>query len=270
MNTNLFGRFIDTNSFIQRLDPRFKIVVNLLFTISVVLLNRPLSLLVAAVFVLLVVSLSRISLINYIIGLKLIIGIVIFSAALQLVFIRPTATQDLLFNIYGWTISKTAINNSIVVLVRFVLMIILTTAFTASTSSSQIAEAIRKLFLPLEKIKVPVENFSLMISIAIRFIPIIGDDYKTIVNAQKSRGLNFYTGGLIKRMKAFYPIIVPLLVQSINHALNLADVMTARGFVDSKNRTHFHQLHLTKRDYLSAVVVTSFIIAIIFLNYAKL
>ncbi|MDR2660613.1 MAG: energy-coupling factor transporter transmembrane protein EcfT [Lactobacillaceae bacterium] len=267
---NIFGRFVNTKSYVHNLDPRTKLVINFFFTIFLVFNNSFYQYLASTVLVLLAVFFSNLSLKTYLEGLKTIIFLIVFSFFLQVLFTHPNNANDTLIKFSIISISKTGFINALLVMYRFLLMVILTTVFTATTTSTQIAEAIRKVLLPLKKIHLPIESFSIMISIALRFVPILSDEFQEIMYAQKSRGLNLSTGSLLKRSKAFVPIFIPLIVQSFLKAENLADVMTVRGFNDPDKRTHFHQLKYRINDFLVYLLFLIYIILIILLNYAKL
>jgi energy-coupling factor transport system permease protein len=261
---SLFGRFVNINSPIHKLDPRTKLLVNLFFAILLIYLKSPADYFLAGLFVLISMLFSKISPIKYLEGLKAILFLIIFSMILQTIFTVPTNHNDLIWHFGFIKIAKSGIINGIAVAFRFLFMIFLTTVFTATTTSAQITESIRNLLKPLKIIKLPVEEFAIMLSIALRFIPILADEYQNIIDAQKSRGLNLTSGNLYVRAKKFIPIFIPLIVRSFQKAENLAEVMEVRGFKDADKRTHFHQLEYSYRDL---IVLIAFILLVIGIWY---
>lgn len=248
---SIFGRFIPTNSFIGRLDPRTKIIIDFFFVIVLFVAQSWLDYLWLALFILVAVIFSKIPLKIFLAGLKSIIFLVIFMIVLQFLLTPPTNHADMLLDL-GWLrISKAALGNAIIFALRFFFMILVTTLMTATTTPTAIADGISNLLEPLGKLGLDTKTFALLISMSLRFVPILSDEFSIIVDAQRSRGLSLKTGNLIKRVKALIPMIVPLISVAFNKALALADTMEVRGFVNAKNRTSFHHLAFHSLDWLT-------------------
>ena len=148
--------------------------------------------------------------------------------------------------------------------VRVILLIIGTSMLlTYTTSPIALTDGIERLLSPLKKIKLPVHSFAMMMSIALRFIPTLVEETEKIMNAQKSRGADFQSGGLIKRAKALIPILVPLFVSSFKRADELAVAMECRCYRGDKNRTKLVKLEYKSRDYLWLFGFALFLTAII-------
>ncbi|EHN59162.1 energy-coupling factor transporter transmembrane component T family protein [Oenococcus kitaharae] len=251
---SLFGRFIPTDSFIARLDPRTKIIIDFFFVIVLFLTQSWLDYALLALFVICGIIFSKIPFKIYLSGLKSIIFLVIFMILVQFLLTPPINQADILFK-FGWfKISMSALNNAAIFALRFFFMILVTTLMTATTAPTAIADGIASLLKPLGKLGLDTKTFALLISMSLRFVPILSDEFATIVDAQRSRGLSLRTGGLIKRVKALIPMIIPLISVAFNKALALADTMEVRGFVNAKNRTSFHHLHFQILDWLILTV----------------
>ncbi|MFT8813282.1 energy-coupling factor transporter transmembrane component T family protein [Oenococcus sp.] len=251
---SLFGRFIPTDSFIARLDPRTKIIIDFFFVLILFLTQSWLDYGVLALFVICAIIFSKIPLKIFLSGLKSIIFLVTFMILVQFLLTPPINQADILFS-FGWfKISLSALSNAAIFALRFFFMILVTTLMTATTAPTAIADGIASLLKPLGKLGLDTKTFALLISMSLRFVPILSDEFATIVDAQRSRGLSLRAGGLIKRVKALIPMIIPLISVAFNKALALADTMEVRGFVNAKNRTSFHHLHFQSLDWLILVI----------------
>lgn len=157
--------------------------------------------------------------------------------------------------------------NAIYVMIRFVLIILMSTILTLTTPPTSIANALESLLKPLKKIHVPVAELSLMLSIALRFVPLLMDETQKIMNAQKSRGMSFSTGGPIKRAKAIVPLLIPLFVGALQRALDLANAMEVRGFQDATQRTKYRVLSYGSNDRSAFIGLIGFTIIFIGIKF---
>ena len=256
------GQFFPGYSVIHRLDPRTKIISAILFIVAVFVANNPVSLLAVTLLSLVLVWISRISLSVVIKGLKPIILILIFTALLN-VFLTGGEGEPLvsfwIINIYTEGIIR-----AVFMAVRVLILIIGTSILlTYTTSPISLTDGLESLLSPLKVIKVPVHTFAMMMSIALRFIPTLVEETEKIMNAQKSRGADFSSGGLIKRAKALIPLLVPLFVSSFKRAEELATAMECRCYRGDKNRTKLVKLELRARDIVFMLVLIAFLAAII-------
>jgi energy-coupling factor transport system permease protein len=137
---------------------------------------------------------------------------------------------------------------------------------TYTTTPIALTDALESLLSPLKKIKVPVHDFAMMMTIALRFIPTLSEETEKIMNAQKARGADFTSGSLIQRAKALIPILVPLFVSAFNRAFELASAMECRCYHGGEGRTRLHELHFTAKDWIVMLCVVLFGIGIFFLN----
>ncbi|KRL04040.1 energy-coupling factor transporter transmembrane component T family protein [Liquorilactobacillus oeni] len=251
MNKIILGRYIPGKSFLHRLDPRSKLVLSFLFILIIFFANNWRTYILLGIFTFFCILLSKISLGFFLKGVRPLIWLILFTVVLQIFFTRggPTYWQ------FGpLSITHFGLVNGGYVFCRFVLIIFMSTLLTLTTSPLEIADALENLMLPLKKFKVPVYEISLMISIALRFVPTLMDETEKIMNAQRARGVNFGEGGLIKQLKAIVPLLIPLFVGAFNRAEDLATAMEARGYRGGEGRTkyRFHAWH--KNDTLSCII----------------
>ncbi len=256
------GQFFPGYSPIHKLDPRTKILLALAFIVAVFVANNPLSLLVVTLLSLVLVFISRISLSVVIKGLKPIIFILIFTALLN-VFLTG-GTGEPLVSFWVINIYTEGIIRAVFMGVRVLVLIIGTSILlTYTTSPISLTDGLESLLSPLKAIKVPVHTFAMMMSIALRFIPTLVEETEKIMNAQKSRGADFTSGGLVKRAKALVPLLVPLFVSSFKRAEELATAMECRCYRGDKNRTKLVKLEYRARDIISMLAFAVLIGAVI-------
>ena len=243
------GQFFPGYSVIHKLDPRTKIILSVLYIVAIFLANTPISFAFLLFFTLLIIFLSRISLRVTLKGIKPIIFILIFTSLLNLFLTKGKG--DPLVSFYFINIYEEGIVKAIFMSLRVVLLIIGTSMLlTYTTSPIMLTDGIESLLSPLKKIGVPVHTFAMMMSIALRFIPTLIEETEKIMNAQKSRGADFSSGGLIKRAKALVPILIPLFISSFNRADELATAMECRCYRGDKNRTKLVKFQFRCSDFI--------------------
>ena len=193
-----------------------------------------------------------------------------FTAVLN-VFLTSTPNSTPLFSWWIINIYEAGIYNAAFIVVRIIAMIIGTSVFlTYTTTPIQLTDAIEQLLAPLKVFKLPVHEFAMMMTIALRFIPTIIEETEKIMAAQKARGADFTTGSPIKRIKALIPIIIPLFISAFRRAGELATAMTCRCYRGGKGRTKLNRLKFGYRDLIIVVVAVLFIVGILLLNTLKL
>ncbi|MGX7051342.1 energy-coupling factor transporter transmembrane component T family protein [Leuconostoc palmae] len=248
MNNIMIGRFIPGESFIHRLDPRTKMIATFVYIFVMLWADSWQTYLWAAIFIFASIKLTSQPLKLYWDGLKPIFCLILFTVVLQLLFTPGTPT---LLKIGPLQITTTGVVNAVYVMIRFILIILMSTILTLTTPPTSIANAIESLLKPLKKIRVPVAELALMLSIALRFVPLLMDETQKIMNAQKSRGMSFSSGGPIKRAKAIIPLLIPLFIGALQRALDLANAMEVRGFKDAVQRTKYRVLKYNRVDYFA-------------------
>ena len=241
----LVGQYVETESIFHRLDPRTKLVSIMILILSFLMLETGISYVFATLFVFGILLLSKIPLRFFWRGLKPILFILMFTFLYNLVFTKGTV-------LWSWSfieVTVEGLHNGTRVVWRILLLVLLASMLTLTTKPLDIAHGLEKLLAPLSKLGVPVEQFSLMVVIAIRFIPTIMQELDRIRLAQKARGFDITALSLPKRIFAYIPIIVPLLFTTIQRAEQLSYAIDARAYGNGKGRTSYKQLQFQQKDY---------------------
>ena len=257
------GQFFPGFSPLHKLDPRTKIILSILFIVGVFFATSPAGFLIVTLVTVFLIAVSRISFKVVLRGIKPIIFILIFTSLIN-IFMTGGESKPLV-DFWIITIYKEGIIKAIFMSLRVILLIMGTSMLlTYTTSPISLTDGIESLLKPLKKIGVPVHLFAMMMTIALRFIPTLVEETEKIMNAQKSRGADFSSGGLIKRAKALIPILIPLFVSSFKRAEELATAMECRCYRGDKNRTKYVELKYKKRDLLwmiaSVLIFTSMVL----------
>ena len=256
------GQFFPGFSPLHRLDPRTKIICAIFFIVAVFVANNPVAFVFLMLFVGILVTISRISVRTILKGIKPIIFILIFTSLINL-FLTTGASEPLV-SFYFIKIYEEGIYRAIFMSIRVIILIIGTSVLlTYTTSPISLTDGIESLLKPLKKIGVPVHSFAMMMSIALRFIPTLVEETEKIMNAQKSRGADFSSGGLVKRAKALIPLLVPLFVSSFKRADELATAMECRCYRGDVNRTKLVKLEYKSLDVVYMLVFVFMLSAII-------
>jgi energy-coupling factor transport system permease protein len=259
------GQFFPGFSPLHKLDPRTKIILAILFIVAVFLVNNPAGFLLLLLFVVFLVAVSRISFKVVLRGIKPIIFVLIFTSLINL--FMTVGEGDPLFKLWIIKIYKEGIIKAVFMSVRVILLIVGTSMFlTYTTSPIALTDGIESLLKPLKYIGVPVHLFAMMMTIALRFIPTLVEETEKIMNAQKSRGADFTSGGLIKRAKALVPILIPLFVSSFKRAEELATAMECRCYRGDVNRTKYIELKYKSVDLVWFTLMLVFFATVILLR----
>ena len=257
------GQFFPGKSVVHRLDPRMKIILTGIFIVLLFMAKSIIALSVGIVFMLGAFLVSTIPFRLMLKSIKPIIPIIIFTAVLNLFFIT---TGDMLVHFWIIKITTGGVKTSIFMVVRIVCLIIGTSLLTYTTSPIALTDAIERLLSPLKRIKVPVHELSMMMTIALRFIPTLIEETDKIMSAQKARGADMETGSIIQRAKALVPILIPLFVSAFRRAEELAMAMECRCYHGGEGRTRLKQLHIALRDFIALLVTTVFLVGVILIN----
>ena len=244
------GQFFPGYSCIHKLDPRTKIVLAVLFIVSVFVANNPVSFSILLVFTALIIAISRISFKVIFKGIKPIIFILLFTALINL--FMTGGNGEPLVSFWIFKIYTEGIVRAVFMALRVIILIVGTSLLlTYTTSPISLTDGLESLLSPLKKINVPVHTFAMMMSIALRFIPTLVEETEKIMNAQKSRGADFTSGSLAKRAKALVPLLIPLFVSAFKRAEELATAMECRCYRGDYNRTKLVKLEMHIRDYVA-------------------
>ena len=247
MNNLVFGKYIPIDSLMHRLDPRAKLIGLFLMIAAVFIPRSWIVFGVIAVFLAIGLILAKIGIKMIVQSFKPMIMMMIFLLVINSLSIR---TGEVLFTIGTFNIYSDAIFNTLFVIVRLLLMISITTLLTATTKPLDLTMGIEWMLKPLEIIHFPTHEVAMMVSIALRFIPTIIEETIRIMNAQKSRGVDFENGKLTEKITAILSLIVPLFSVAFERAYELADAMEARGYVPGAERTRYHVLKFRLLDFL--------------------
>ncbi len=266
LNDVTFGQYYPTRSFVHNMDPRAKIVFMIAYIVAIFLASNFFGLAAVTAFLIFIVLLSRVPFGSVLRSVKMILFLIIFTAILNLFFYGGESSYEPLVHWWIITITYESIINMIFLAFRLFLLVMGTSVLTLTTTPVALTDGIESLLKPLKYIKFPVHELALIMSIALRFIPTLLDETNRIIAAQKARGADFETGGLIKRAKAMIPVLVPLLVSAFRRAEDLGDAMDARCYSGAKGRTKYKKLTFTWRDLLGLIVLAGLITGIVFLN----
>jgi len=257
------GQYFPGNSIIHRLDPRFKIVITVLYIIMLFAGGTYIALALGAVYTVIAIMLSRIKPKMFVKSIKPIMPFLIITAVINLLLI---SSGEVLWQWKFLKITSGGINISVFMIIRIVLLIAGTSLLTYTTSPITLTDAIERLLSPLKKLKFPVHELAMMMSIALRFIPTLIEETDKIMSAQKARGAEIDTGSFITRAKNLVSILVPLFISSFRRADELATAMECRCYNGGAGRTRLRQLKSSARDYVALFVTIAFLAAAIILS----
>ena len=256
------GQFFPGYSILHKLDPRTKIILAVLFIAAVFVANNPVTFLALLIFTVLLVFLGRISFKVILKSLKPLVFILVFTALLNV--FMTVGESDPIFEVGFIRIYTDGIVRAVFMSLRVIILIIGTSMLlTYTTSPIALTDGIESLLAPLKKVGLPVHTFAMMMSIALRFIPTLVEETEKIMNAQKSRGADFSSGGLIKRSKALIPLLVPLFVSAFKRADELATAMECRCYRGDKNRTKLVKLTFRPKDFIAIFLLSVILSAVI-------
>ena len=255
------GQMYPGNSVVHRLDPRFKIVFTLIFVVMLFSASSAAAMILNIAFVLFCYILAKIPLKMLWKTLKPVIPIVIFMTVFNVLFFGG---ETVLFKAWIFKVTLEGVMTAVFMIFRISLIIVGTSLLTYTTSSIELTDAIESLLSPLKKIRFPVHELAMMMTIALRFIPTLIEETGKIMSAQKARGADFESGNLIARAKALMPILIPLFISAIKRAGELATAMESRCYHNGIGRTRLKKLTSSKRDYVALAVMIA-LAAVVFL-----
>ena len=250
------GQYYPADSVIHKLDPRTKLFATLLFIISVFSFDGIVGFIVMTALLFGVIALSKVPLSFMLRGLKAIMILLVIAGLFNL-FLTP---GQVLWSIWKIHITREGLRNAVLMTIRMVYLIMGSSVMTLTTTPNQLTDGLEKALKPLQKINVPVHEIAMMMSIALRFIPILIEETDKIMKAQMARGADFETGGLVKKAKNMVPLLVPLFVSAFRRANDLALAMEARCYVGGEGRTKMMPLVYHKVDRLAYVVVIAYFV----------
>ena len=254
-----FGQYYPVESFVHRMDPRLKIIFLIAYIVAIFLAKEFLALGVCAFVLLLAIVFARIPAGKILRSIRGILFLVVFTAVLNIFFYQGDGDSPVLWEWKLLRVTQAGIVFSAFLVLRLFLLVTCSSMLTYTTTPVSLTDGIESLLTPLKWIKFPVHELALIMSIALRFIPILTDETERIMNAQKARGANFDTGGLGKRIKAIVPVLIPLLLSAFRRADELGDAMDARCYSGGKQRTKYKKLRFGWRDLIGFLLIVALV-----------
>lgn len=255
------GQYYPANSVLHRLDPRVKFVSTMIYIVSLFVFDSALGYTVAGLFLAGMIVISKVPFKFMVKGLKPIVMILLITLFFNLIF----TPGEVLWSFWIIQITKEGVELAAKMGIRLIFLIIGASIMTLTTTPNQLTDGLERLMRPLNKIHVPVHEIAMMMSIALRFIPILLEETDKIMKAQMARGADFETGGLIKKVKNMVPLLVPLFISAFRRANDLAMAMEARCYHGGDGRTQMKPLHYKGRDYVAYIIVFTYLaISIVF------
>ena len=263
------GQYFSGSSVLHRADPRSKLLFAIFYIVVLFFAKSAASFGFALVYTVLLIAISGVPVKTVLRSIKPLLFIILFTAALNIFW---TKGESLLFEWRFIHIYKEGVLFAAFMAIRIILLVVgMSVSLTYTTTPIALTDGIEQLLNPLKKIKVPVHDFAMMMTIAMRFIPTLIEETDKIMDAQKARGADFESGGLIKKAKALIPILIPLFVSSFKRADDLAIAMECRCYRGGEGRTKLKALRYGASDIvillLAAIFVSGIILCNIFLPY---
>ena len=256
------GQYYQTESVLHRLDPRMKILLTVGYIVMLFTVSNPLGLCVGILFLIFAYAISGIPPRMITKSLKPVIPIIIFTTVLNMFFVKG----DPLFDWWIFHISRQGLLTAVVMTIRIICLIAGTSLLTYTTSPITLTDGLERLMKPLKKVHFPVHELSMMMTIALRFIPTLIEETDKIMSAQKARGADLESGGIMQRARALVPILIPLFVSAFRRADELALAMECRCYRGDVGRTRMKQLHYSWQDGVAAALTIGCIAGVIMVN----
>ena len=241
------GQYFPQKSLLHSTDSRMKICLVVYAIVLLFMARNFASLALAVAYIGVGMAFSKISLKLYLKSVKPVLFLVVFTGVLNIFY----GTGEPLVQFGMFKITLAGIFNCIFVSVRIIALILASSVLTFTTSPTQLTDAIERLLKPLSKLRVPVHEFAMMMTIALRFVPLLLEETDKIMAAQKARGADMESGSLIQRIRALVPVLIPLFVSAFRRANDLALAMEARCYHGGERRTQMKPLRYQKRDWLA-------------------
>lgn len=261
-----FGQYYPVNSPIHRLDPRIKLISVVLYIVTLFFITTFTGFGVVALFLLLIVLISRVPLGKVLKSVRAIIFLLLFTLILSFLFYRGAPDKLIwewgIFHLY-WD----GLFNALKLCVRLLLLVMGPALLTLTTTPVELTDGLESLLKPLALIKLPVHELAIIMSIALRLIPTLMEETDKIISAQKARCADFESGNIFKRAVALLPVLIPLFVSSFRRAEELADAMDSRCYKGAKGRTRMKVLRFRIADLIAFLVMAALLVAMLFLKY---
>ena len=256
-----FGQYYEANSFVHKMDARVKLLILILYIVLVFVVKNFYGFLAVLAFLFIATLFSKVPILSLLKSIKAVFFIVVLTFILNIFFYRADDSKTLF-----WIITDKSLIFSSFMALRIITLVLGSMLLNLTTTPVALTDGIESLLKPLKVIKFPVHELALVMSIALRFIPILMSEADRIMMAQKARGADFESGNIFKRAKAMIPILIPLLISAFRRAEELGDAMDSRCYSSSAVRTKFRVMRLSWRDLIGALFAISCLAGVILLN----
>ena len=258
------GQYYPGKSVLHKLDPRAKLIITFWLIVVIFLCKSFFSLGLIALTAVAAAALSKVPAKMILKSLKPIVIILAFTAILNVLY---TEGGRVYFEFWEIAVTEKGVNTAIFTMIRIVSLVIISSLLTYTTTPTMLTDGLERILSPLKIFKIKVHTLAMMMTLALRFIPTLIEEIDRIMNAQKARGADLESGGIIQRAKALVPIFIPLMVSSFRRAYELAFAMTCRCYTGGEGRTRMKQMKLRARDIASFVFCTAITAGVVVLNH---
>lgn len=259
------GQFFPGNSLVHKMDARMKIVITMLLIVTIFICKNIAGLALVVLASVLLVLLSKIPLKTVLKSIKPLVIIIGITALLNIFY--TSKDSRILFTLGKLKVTEAGVETAVFMAVRIITLVVISSLLTYTTSPTQLTDALEKLLKPLKVFKIDVHSIAMIMTIALRFIPTLIEEIEKIMSAQKSRGADMESGGLIHRAKALVPVLIPLFISAFRRANELAYAMECRCYRGGDGRTKMNVMKMGVRDYIALAVIICFMAGIIALNF---
>ncbi len=256
-----FGQYYPTKSFVHNMDSRIKLLILIAYIVMIFLVKNFYGFLVVLAFLTIATTFSKVPVFDLLKSVKAVIFVVLLTFVLNIFFYKANDAKTLF-----WIITDKSLIFSCFMALRIITLVLGSMLLNLTTTPVALTDGIESLLKPLKIIKFPVHELALVMSIALRFIPILMNEADRIIMAQKARGADFESGNLLRRAKSMIPVLIPLLISAFRRAEELGDAMDSRCYSSSAVRTKYRKLKLTYRDFIGVVFMAILITAVVLLN----
>ncbi len=257
------GQFFPGDTVVHRLDPRTKLILVIVYIVALFAAKTYAAYALVMIVLIVCVSLSQIRFTTIMKGVKPILIVILITGILNLFF---TQGEHVIFRLWKLTMTWEGVRTAALMILRLIMLINGTFLLTYTTSPIALTDGLELLLSPLKKLRFPVHELAMMMSIALRFIPTLIEETDKIMSAQKARGADFDTGGIVQRAKAMLPLLVPLFVSAFRRADELSVAMESRCYHGGEGRTRMKKLTFARRDFSALILGAVFLAAVFALN----
>lgn len=258
-----FGQYYPRDSFVHRLDPRMKFLFLIAYVVAIFLATNFYGLAVCTAVLIVIIALARIPFGKVLRSIRGILVLLVFTALLNILFVDG---ETVYAQWWIFVITREGLLFAGLLSLRLVLLVLCSSMLTFTTTPVSLTDGVESLLTPLKWIQLPVHALALVMSIALRMIPVLMDEVDRIKNAQRARGADLDRGGLMHKIRTTIPILVPLVLSALRRADELGDAMDARCYMGDKHRTKYKKLHFTWRDLLAFLVGAALITGVVLLR----